>query len=215
MGKMKFNLDDLEDSKGGFVVKAGEAIGGISTPIANAVKDTAVSRYMAQKDILNENQHTIQTRLDTVSSIIGDVCGVLNTIANAISQGYIEKQKTKQVEAAANAQVKMAREQTEQVRVQEKEATKRIKAEYLRDIEMKQLELEKFQTEMSKEKYAMDIDERKFNSILAKLEKIIDSIIDKNDQLMNEGINYDMINANNDRLVVLSQHLVELYTKKS
>lgn len=215
MGKMKFNLDDLEGSKGGLVVKAGEAIGGISTPIANAVKDTAVSRYMAQKDILNENQHTIQTRLDTVSSIVGDVCGVLNTIANAISQGYIEKQKTKQVEVAANAQVKMAREQTEQVRVQEKEATKRIKAEYLRDIDMKQLELEKFQTEMSKEKYAMDIDERKFDSILAKLEKIIDSIIDKNDQLMDEGINYDMINANNDRLVVLSQQLVELYTKKS
>lgn len=215
MGKMKFNLDEFQDDKGGFVVKAGEAIGGISAPIANAIKDTAVSRYTTQKDIPNEEQHTIQARFDTVSSIVGDVCGVLNTIANAISQGYIEKQKTKQFEAAANAQVKMAREQTEQVRVQEKEATKRMKAEYARDIETARIELEKFRTEMFKEKYAMDIDERKFDNELKRIEKIIDHIIEWNNKLMEQGDNYEKISHNNDQLITCSQQLVDLYTKKS
>lgn len=182
MGKMKFDFDELEVPEVTAVVEGAKALGSITSPIANAVKDTSVAKYTAQKDMYVENQHTIQLKTTVPENIIGDLCGIAQSIANTVSAIATEKEKTKQVQIAARTYVDMEKEQTKQLTVQEKQATKRITAEYRRDVEKAALEMKKRLAELSIDREKILLDERKFNTLVDKIMEEVRKLSDLNNE---------------------------------
>lgn len=211
MGKMKLNLDELENPTAGIIVESGKAVGSITTPIANAVKETSLGKYSAQKEMYAANQHSVQVKLDMVSNIVADACGLANNITNTIREICVEKEKTKQVQSVAKAHVNMAKEQTKQVAVQEKEATKRFYAECLRDVEIARTELKKRQSELAVERERILSDERKFNSIFELVLARIKDLDKINNRLAEQGEFSEVFYKNQAMIDSCIQKLADMY----
>ncbi len=212
MGKLNLNLDEFEVLEGGgAVVEGTKAVGGITTPIANAVKETQVAKYNANRDIVKESQKTFQIKYDVISNVVGDACGVINNIINAVKEIGVEKERTKQVNVKAAAAVHMAKEQTKQIITQEKEATKRYREDTIRELGRTKSELKAKLADLAQAKEKMLADEKKFNSSLESIRSIIDSIIQANKKLQDESVSFDIIHSNNEQLIQLTQQIVNLY----
>lgn len=150
-------------------------------------------------------------RYDMVSNIIGDVCGVINNIVNAVTAIKIEREKTNQVKAAAKAQIKVAKEQTEQVRLHEIGETERFRMECETRLEEAKSELKKELALIKKDKEKILTDERKFMESIRSIQKIIEFIIKQNEILMREDIHSEAIIENNKKLMNLAETVTRLY----
>ena len=153
----------------------------------------------------------LTVRYDMISNIVGDACGVINNIINAITAVNIEREKTKQVKATAKAQIKVAKEQTEQVRLHEESETERFGMECETRLEEARIGLEKELALIEKDKESILSDERKFMMMIKSIQDIISGIIKQNEILIREDIHSEAIIENNKKLMNLAETVTRLY----
>ena len=215
MGRMNMNPDEfawaMSNSNGMTVVENTQTSGTLTDVAVNAMRDTRISKYQTDRDMYNEGQHTIQVKYDMVSNIVGDVCGVVKECISAYGKVVVEREKTKQVQAGAMAQIRAAEEQTEQVRIKETEETTRFQMECTKELEKARAELEKEQAVIAKDKEAILSSERKFDEAITTISGIINHIISQNEKYMQEYTYSNEIDQNNRQLIQLATKIVDLY----
>lgn len=161
----------------------------------------------------DQGGNNIQIKTDVVSNIIGDICGVVDTITKTIGMIRVEEEKTKQVKAAANARIRIAEEQTKQVMIQESAATERIKAQYLMELKKAEMNLQKELAVIQNEQEKLLSDERKFELALKKLEQCGQELINMNKVYLsrNPESNFEFIYKINEQLLILADKIAQLY----
>lgn len=155
----------------------------------------------------------INIGLDTVS-----------TISKCIAIVSIEKQKTEQVKVAMNAQIKESKQQTERVRIHEKEKTMRLIVTCESNLKIKKLELEKLRDEYKFKGKERKLLHKEYLEALNILEKnaedlmeeknilrgaLKDVILEKGDPSLIE-IYLHGLNDLNTKLVEFSEQIVSL-----
>lgn len=177
---------------------SGRKYGNNGQALANAVSPVA-----AIVDCIN-------TLLDTTS-----------TISKCITVVSVEKQKTAQVNAAMRAKIEESIQQTERVKVHEKEETKRLKISCKSDIEAKKLKLEKLRIEYQNKNNERRMTHEEYNKALDMLEKQVDDIMKDKDRIRQIMVQEDNsanqieiylqgLNDTNAKLVELSEKIVSL-----
>ncbi len=220
MGANNFNLDKFAEAAS--VVKANsplssveniaESARGIVTSVGENVRATRVSKYETTRDMYNAGQSTIQVKFDTVSNIVSDACGLCTDITKAISAYKVEKEKTKQVQEFAMAEIRKAEEDTERVRIHEANETERFIQKCNEEVKKSELELERELTKLQNEKETILQDERKFNRSISNIEKSIDHLIDQSNACFEKFGYTDEVHRINLLLIELSAKIPTLYS---
>ena len=112
-----------------------------------------------------------------VLSLVTSVLGVFSDIGNCIASVSVEKQRTKQIQAQADAHIRESIESTKRIKIQEKEATKRLIIECKAKIEEKKYELEKLYEDNRLREIELSMNHDEFMGILNILDKAIETII--------------------------------------
>lgn len=117
------------------------------------------------------------------TNCINNMFNVVSTISKCATAVSIEKQRTEQVRAAMRAKIVESKEQTERVKIHEKEETKRFIVNCEADLKTKKLELEKLQEQYKFENSNRNTLHKEFIKILAILEKQADELMKNTDLL--------------------------------
>lgn len=172
----------------------------------------------------NSNSGSIANALSpfaAVSSIINTALGTITDISKCISIVAVEREKTKQIEAACNAQIEESIQQTNRIRIQEQEQTNRLAIQCQADLQTQEYELKKLRETNRLKEIELNQNHKLYMEQLNELDKIIEKIIKGKDvilQLIPNSVNSSCalenllhhLNDTNVRLVELSKAIVEL-----
>lgn len=190
MGKMNFNSKMLCDSSH-------------DTKNENSIVEVIDNNsYTLRKNTGNLN-HTVSVRYDAVSNISRDIRIVLNTAISVVGDIIVECNRTKQIQAQSQACIRVAEEQTKQVRIQEKENTKRYKMQCETELKKAKYELQEKLAEINNRKEIIYSNERILNAQIDEIRKIIDFIIEKNRELIKTDGYTEEADRNMGRLMQL------------
>ena len=205
MGKMV-----LHDMQGAHQPEQKEMI--LSQPSALSTENAGMMvRNSSNYGLASSNGTDISLRCDTVSNVVGEVCGVIKSLITAIAAVKIEKEKTEQVKQAAKAQIKTAKEQTKQVRFQQIGETERFKMECITELRKAEMEMKKELAEIEKEKEKLFCNERMFNKIVEGIISVINSLIARNQELSQNDFFSDETAENNKALIQCLEQLTGLW----
>lgn len=156
-----------------------------------------------------------------IVSVVNTTLGTISDISKCFAVVSIEKQRTKQVEAQARAQIKESIQQTNRIRIQEKENTKRLVIQCKKDLANKELELKMLREINRSREVEVNQNHRLYMKQLDDLNKIIENIM--NDKNIIHQLILDMVddskgletllhslNDINTKLVEISKQIVEL-----
>ena len=156
-----------------------------------------------------------------IESIVSGALSTISNIAQCITMVSVEKQRTKQIEAQARVQIGESIQQTERIRVQERETTKRFEIQCKASLRKMKQELEILrETNRSRERELSNNHEIDLK-ILDSLDRIVKTLVEKNNGIcqlildMNgndkdfEGILHLSGNTNNS-LIEIAKKIVEL-----
>lgn len=156
-----------------------------------------------------------------IASVVNTALGTISDISKCIAMVSVEKQRTKQVEAQARAQIEESIQQTNRIRIQEKENTKRLIIQCKTDLANKEYELKKLREENRFRQVELSQNHRLYIEQLNDLNKIVENVMgDKNVILQlipdmvgdRQGLEslLHSLNDINTRLVEISKEIVEL-----
>lgn len=156
-----------------------------------------------------------------ILSVINTALGTISNISNCIATVSIEKQRTKQIKAQASAQIEESIQQTNRIRIQEKESTKRLIIQCKADLANKEYELKKLREENRTREVELRRNHRLYIEQLDALNKIVENIIgDKNiilqlitDMVVDSNGLETLLHSLNDintKLVEISKEIAEL-----
>lgn len=156
-----------------------------------------------------------------IASVVNTALGTISDISKCIAMVSVEKQRTKQVEAQARAQIEESIQQTNRIRIQEKENTKRLIIQCKTDLANKEYELKKLREENRFRQVELSQNHRLYIEQLNDLNKIVENVMgDKNVilQLIPDMVGdrrgleslLHSLNDINTRLVEISKEIVEL-----
>ena len=154
----------------------------------------------------------------------------ISTISKCITVVSIEKQKTAQVKATMKAKIEVSKQETERVKIQEKEETKRLVASCEKDLKKNELvkevfpELEKLRYKYEYKSREREVSHNEYTETLDLLEKQVDDIM-KDKELLRRIIVEDSaslqietflhsLNEANIKLVEISNQIVALRGNK-
>lgn len=160
----------------------------------------------------------------TITNCINVALDTISTISKCITVVSIEKQKTAQVKATMKAKIEVSKQETERVKIQEKEETKRLVASCEKDLKEKKLELEKLRYKYEYKSREREVSYNEYTETLDLLEKQVDDIM-KDKELLRRIIVEDSdslqietflhsLNEANIKLVEISNQIVALRGNK-
>lgn len=116
-----------------------------------------------------------------IASVANTTLGTISDISKCIVMVAIEKQRTKQVEAQAHVQIEESIQQTNRIRIQEKENMKRLLIQCKTDLAKKEQELKMLRETNRSRETEVNQNHRLYMEQLDDLNKIIENIMnDKN-----------------------------------
>lgn len=159
-----------------------------------------------------------------ITNCINVALDTISTISKCITVVSIEKQKTAQVKATMKAKIEVSKQETERVKIQEKEETKRLVASCEKDLKKKKLELEKLRYKYEYKSREREVSHNEYTETLDLLEKQVDDImkdkellrriiVEDSDSLQIETILHSL-NEANIKLVEISNQIVALRGNK-
>jgi hypothetical protein len=156
-----------------------------------------------------------------IESIVSGALSTISNIAQCITMVSVEKQRTKQIEAQARVQIGESIQQTERIRVQERETTRRFEIQCKASLRKMKQELEILrETNRSRERELSNNHEIDLK-ILDSLDRIVKTLVEENNGIcqlildMNgndkdfEKILHLSGNSNNS-LIEISKKIVEV-----
>lgn len=156
-----------------------------------------------------------------IESIVSGALSAISNIAQCITMVSVEKQRTKQIEAQARVQIGESIQQTERIRVQERETTRRFEIQCKASLRKMKQELEILrETNRSRERELSNNHEIDLK-ILDSLDRIVKTLVEENNGIcqlildMNgndkdfEKILHLSGNSNNS-LIEISKKIVEV-----
>lgn len=115
-----------------------------------------------------------------IESIVSGALSTISNIAQCITMVSVEKQRTKQIEAQARVQIGESIQQTERIRVQERETTRRFKIQCKASLRKMKQELEILrETNRSRERELSNNHEIDLK-ILDSLDRIVKTLVEEN-----------------------------------
>lgn len=155
-----------------------------------------------------------------ITYCISNMFNVVSTISKCVAAVSIERQRTEQVRAAMRAKIAESKEQTERVKIHEKEETKRLIVNCEADLKTKKLELEKLRDQYKFEDSKRKTSHKEFVKTLEILEKQADDLMKDKDLLRNiilkESSSSQIelylhsLNDANTKLIEISKQIVSL-----
>ena len=122
-----------------------------------------------------------------ITDCINTVLGVVSTFSQCHAVISIEKQRTVQIKAKVEAEIAESMQQTERVKIHEKEKTKRLIETCKSNLKIKKLELEKLRDEYQYKNNERIISHNEYIKTLNLLENQIDGLM-KDKELLREMI---------------------------
>ena len=156
-----------------------------------------------------------------VVSLIDHALTLIPDILGSIATMVVEVEKTAQIKAQVHGQIEVAKQETRQVEIKEKEHTERTLIECKKEIELKKIELQKFRAELVSKDKKNEITHNEFLESLNLIEKAIMSVIKDKNRIM-ESIPKNIssetslqevftnLNSCNEKLVELVHDIVAL-----
>lgn len=156
-----------------------------------------------------------------IANVVNTALGTISDISKCIAMVSIEKQRTKQIEAQARIQIEESIQQTNRIRIQEKENTKRLIIQCKTDLAKKEQELKMLRETNRSREAELTQNHQLYMEQLDDLNKIVENIMnDKNviHQLIPSVIGDSQeletllhsLNDINTKLVEISKEIVEL-----
>lgn len=174
----------------------------------------------------NASNGSVQALANAVSpaaaftSCINNMFNIISTISKCVAAVSIEKQRTEQVRLETKAKIAESKEQTERVRIREREETQRLIVKCEADLKAKKIELEKLRAQYKSEDNKRKTSYKEFVKSLEILEKQADDLMADKDLLRNIilkesslpqiEIYLHSLNDINTKLVEISQQVVSL-----
>ena len=189
------------------VVPAGE-IGTVPT----------ASKYELDK---RDSSGNIGQSIANVASPVAAICdcvkvgmGTIEVMSKCIAAVSIEREKTKQAKSIYGAKIAESKEQTLQVKIQEKEETKRLKISCVNNLKLQKIELEKLIAKLSAKERGRKLSHEENMACISMLQNAVDGILESKDQLykiiQNTYGDRESIEKKLHELYVLDEHLVEM-----
>lgn len=116
-----------------------------------------------------------------ITNCINNMFNVVSTISKCVAAVSIEKQRTEQFRAEMRAKIVESKEQTERVKIHEKEETRRLMVNCEADLQTKKLELEKLRQQLKFENSNRKTSHKEFVKKLEILEKQADDLMKNTD----------------------------------
>lgn len=156
-----------------------------------------------------------------IASVINTALGTISDISKCIALVSFEKQRTKQIQAQANAQIEESIQQTKRIKIQEQETTKRLIIQCKADLAKKEIELRSLCEANRSREVELIKNHDLYLEQLNDLDKIVENIMnDKNvihqmliseieDRVLLESLLHSL-NDINAKLVDISREIVGL-----
>lgn len=155
-----------------------------------------------------------------ILSLVEGALGTITEISRCAAAVSIEKQRTKQIQAQTDVQIEVSRQQTEQVRIQQKEETRRFEIQCKNELKSRELELKELRAKLQLQNDQRRDLHRTYMASLNTLEKAVAALISQSNALcgcLKESTGGDTqlvllqnIDAVNTKLVELSKEIVRL-----
>lgn len=155
-----------------------------------------------------------------ITNCIDNMLDVVSTISKCVAAVSIERQRTEQVRAAMKAKIADSKEQTERVRIHEKEETKRLIINCEADLKAEKLELEKLREQHKFESRNRKASHKEVMKQLEILEKQTDNIMKSTDSLRHVILNESdspqiesylhSLNVANEKLAMIAKEIAAL-----
>lgn len=146
----------------------------LSTPATKVYKTKPTNDMELEAHKANVNSITTIT-----TTAINAFADLGKTIVTTLGQMYGQSQETERAQINADAQISIAMEQTEQVRIQETENTKRVLAEYAKEIQLKEQELRQFEAEIKERMSGRELSHKEFLASLDEIDELVKPIIEE------------------------------------
>lgn len=206
----KMNYSNFDDGS--------EIIPANSVEIIDIKQDNNLSTVSRQ---VGGNVASAINPVPAIASVVNTALDTISDISKCIAMVSIEKQKTKQIEAQARIQIEESIQQTNRIRIQEKENTKRLIIQCKTDLAKKEQELKMLRETNRSREAELTQNHHLYMEQLDDLNKIVENIMnDKNiiHQLIpsvisdNQGLEtlVHSLNDINTKLVEISKEIVEL-----
>lgn len=156
-----------------------------------------------------------------LSNTINSAVDLVSDISKCITLVSIEKQKTKQVEVKAYAEIEESRQKTKRVKIQEKEITNRLIIQCKENLAIREMELRRLREENRFREVELRMNHKFYSQQLDRLDECVKSMIkeknillqilqDKtNDKPQSESI-LSSLNQVNENLVKLLAQIIAL-----
>ena len=197
----KMNYSNFEDNV--------EIIPATSVEVIDAQQHGALATVNGQASGSGSIANAISPA-SAILSVINTALGTISNISNCIATVSIEKQRTKQIKAQASAQIEESIQQTNRIRIQEKESTKRLIIQCKADLANKEYELKKLREENRTREVELRSNHRLYIEQLEALNKIVENIIGEKNIILQ--LITDMVGDSNG-LETLLHSLDDINTK--
>lgn len=156
-----------------------------------------------------------------LTSVLNTALGAITDIGKCITIVAVEKEKTKQIEAAARVQIEESIQQTNRIRIQEQEQTDRLIIQCKADLKTQEYELKKLcETNRSRE-VEINQNHKFYMEQLDNIQKIIENVMKDKEVILKHIPNVvndsqkleqllHSLNDTNTRLVELSRGIIEI-----
>lgn len=158
--------------------------------------------------LVSNSQAFSKKDLAVAFSPVAAIAGVCNTalttisdISKCIALVSIEKQRTKQVIAQANAAIEESRQQTKRVTIQEKEQTNRLIIQCKTDLAKREQEIRELIQKNRLRETELRMNHELFMAQLDDVRKIIQSVIEEKNILMKCFIEVSVEQDNNENIL--------------
>ena len=172
MGKINFNFDDFEEER-----KDGALVPTNSTETLQPLPYDIIPASRSVDNVSLGQLASAASPATAIVSIIDTALGAISDISKCITVVSVEKQRTKQMQAQASAQIEESRQQTNRIIVQQREETKRYITQCKKELDEKRIEFEKMRVELKYQSNSMLDDHQRFLSQLDEISIGINSIL--------------------------------------
>lgn len=131
------------------------------------------------------NGQALANAVNPVAAISNCISMSLDIISKCIAAVSIEKQKTEQVKAEMDAQIRESKQLTKRVEIHEKEETKRLIVSCEFNLKNRKLELEELREKYEFKTYKREVSRSEYMESLAQIEKIVNELVKNTEVLRN------------------------------
>ena len=191
----------------------------VVTKSMDTYQQVKISNNQREMQFDNNKLAAFTTTLSTGLSVINGLISVVNTAMQTYAQVKESNEQTRRIKIQADACTQGKREETRQVQIQQEQETFRYLANLKKDLEIKQMELQKFEKELGDRRAAREVSQEQWQRKVNFFESLVNPVIEHAKKIQeaycksnfeNEKLRNDLRELN-EKIYAYSLQINEIY----